>query len=287
MKKIAVLADSGCQFPIGSLEAEGIYIVPLTITMGEQSYLDLEEISAEEVFRRMERTNEMVLTSQPSTGSIQGTVRRIKDAGYEHIIGLPIATGLSSTLNGMKLACDMVGIPITLIDTKATACIQRYLIRVAKKLIDDGKSVAEIESILTLLVEDSGTLIMVPNLDHLKKGGRITPAVAILGNLLKIVPVMKLNYKLGGKIDTLGKVRTTRKACKILADRVVERGANAKDYTFAIEDVLVPEEAQRVRDYLEEQLGPCQVTMRELPSVVGAHMGIGGVGIQFIKNLAE
>ncbi|WRK52041.1 DegV family protein [Coprobacillaceae bacterium CR2/5/TPMF4] len=132
MKKIAVLADSGCQFPIGSLEAEGIYIVPLTITMGEQSYLDLEEISAEEVFRRMERTNEMVLTSQPSTGSIQGTVRRIKDAGYDHIIGLPIATGLSSTLNGMKLACDMVGIPITLIDTKATACIQRYLIRVAK-----------------------------------------------------------------------------------------------------------------------------------------------------------
>ena len=109
----------------------------------------------------------------------------------------------------------------------------------------------------------------------------------MLGNMLKLVPVMELNSELGGKIDTLGKVRTTRKACKMLADRAVERGANAKDYTFAIEDVLVPEEAQRVRDYLEEQLGPCQVTMRELPSVVGAHMGIGGVGIQFIKNLAE
>lgn len=166
MKKIAVLADSGCQFPIGSLEDQGIYIVPLTVTMGEQTYLDLQEISAEEVFRRMERTGEMVLTSQPSTGSIQGAVHKIKEAGYDHIIALPIATGLSSTLNGMKLACDMVKIPVTLIDTKATASNQRYLIRVAKKLIDEGKSVEEIEKILTSLVEDSGTLIMVPNLDH-------------------------------------------------------------------------------------------------------------------------
>ena len=145
----------------------------------------------------------------------------------------------------------------------------------------------EIKEKLEDMVKHSGTIIFTPNLNHLKKGGRITPAVAMLGNMLKLVPVMELNSELGGKIDTLGKVRTTRKACKMLADRVVERGANAKDYTFAIEDVLAPEEAQRVRDYLEEQLGPCQVTMRELPSVVGAHMGIGGVGIQFIKNLAE
>lgn len=106
------------------------------------------------------------------------------------------------------------------------------------------------------MVKHSGTIIFTPNLNHLKKGGRITPAVAMLGNMLKLVPVMELNSELGGKIDTLGKVRTTRKACKMLADRVVERGANAKDYTFAIEDVLAPEEAQRVRDYLEEQLGP-------------------------------
>ncbi|MEI3328029.1 MAG: DegV family protein [Thomasclavelia sp.] len=125
---------------------------------------------------------------------IQAAVHKIKETGYDHIIALSIATGLSSTLNGMKLACDMVGMPVTLIDTKGTASNHRYLIRVAKKLIDD-KSINDIESILTAMIEQSGTLIMAPNLDHLKKGGRITPAVAMLGNLLKIVPVMKLNYE--------------------------------------------------------------------------------------------
>lgn len=284
MKKIAVLADSGCQFKIGSLEDQGIYIVPLTITMGDKTYLDLEEISALEVFKRMEKTGEIVKTSQPSTGSIQAAVHKIKDAGYEHIIALPIATGLSSTLNGMKLACDMVGIPVTLIDTKSTASNQRYLIRVAKKLIDDGKDVDEIERILTAMVEQSGTLIMAPNLDHLKKGGRITPAVAMLGNLLKIVPVMKLNYALGGKIDTLDKVRTVKKAnIKIIEHMVNICGVN-KDYIIAIEHVLVDELAESMKQNLIDQIGECDITVRELPAVVGAHMGVGGVGYQYIKK---
>ena len=285
MNKIAVLADSGCQLPIGTLEDQGIYIVPLTITMNNKTYLDFEEITALEVFERMNETGEIVKTSQPSTGSIQAAVHKIKAAGYEHIIALSIATGLSSTLNGMKLACDMVGMPVTLIDTKGTASNHRYLIRVAKTLIDEGKDISEIESILTSMVEESGTLIMAPNLDHLKKGGRITPAVAMLGNLLKIVPVMKLNYDLGGKIDTLDKVRTVKKANLKIIDYIVDVcGINNQDYIIAIEHVLVDELAQSMKQILIERIGKCQVIVRELPAVVGAHMGVGGVGYQFIKK---
>ena len=285
MNKIAVLADSGCQLPIGTLEDQGIYIVPLTITMNNKTYLDFEEITALEVFERMNETGEIVKTSQPSTGSIQAAVHKIKAAGYEHIIALSIATGLYSTLNGMKLACDMVGMPVTLIDTKGTASNHRYLIRVAKTLIDEGKDISEIESILTSMVEESGTLIMAPNLDHLKKGGRITPAVAMLGNLLKIVPVMKLNYDLGGKIDTLDKVRTVKKANLKIIDYMVDVcGINNQDYIIAIEHVLVDELAQSMKQILIERIGKCQVIVRELPAVVGAHMGVGGVGYQFIKK---
>ena len=285
MKKIAVLADSGCQLSIGSLEDQDIYIVPLTITMENETYLDLKEISALEVFKRMEKTGEIVKTSQPSTGSIQEAVYKIKAAGYEHIIALSIATGLSSTLSGMKLACDMVGIPVTLIDTKGTASNHRYLVRVAKKLIDEGKDIDEIENILTDMVEQSGTLIMAPNLDHLKKGGRITPAVAMLGNLLKIVPVMKLNYDLGGKIDTLDKVRTVKKANLKIIDHMVDVcGVNNKDYIIAIEHVLVDELVESMKQTLIDRIGKCEIIVRELPAVVGAHMGVGGVGYQYIKK---
>lgn len=288
MGKYAVLVDSGCQIPIGSLEQEGIYVVPLTITIGDKAYLDQIDITSEEVFRRMKEEDILAKTSQPSTGVIQAAVEKIKMAGYTHVIALPIATGLSSTLDGMKLACDMVDMPVTLIDTKGTASNQRHLAMVAGKLIKEGKELDEIQKILESLIEDSATIIMAPNLDHLKKGGRITPAVALLGSMLKIVPVMKLNYKLGGKIDTLDKVRTIKKANLRIIDHMVnECHINNKDYMIAIEHVLVDELANEMKQALIDRIGPCDITVRELPSVVGAHMGIGGVGYQYIRKYEE
>ena len=282
MKKIAVLADSGCQIEITG-DHPGIYIVPLCITMKQKTYLDQLEVTSIDVFKTMEKENLIVQTSQPSTGEMLKAVEKIKEDGYEEIIGIPIATGLSSTLNGMKVACDMVGLPITLVDSKGTARNQRELVYKARELVEAGKDVDYIKGVLEDMVEHSGTVIMVPNLDHLKKGGRITPAVALLAGMLKIVPVMELNYKLGGKIDTLTKVRTVKKAAKSLIDRAIEKGADASTYAFAIEHVLCEKEANDLKDYLISQIGECDVVVRELPAVVGAHMGVGGIGVQYIK----
>lgn len=282
MKKIAVLADSGCQIEITG-DHPGIYIAPLCITMKQKTYLDQLEVTSIDVFKTMEKENLIVQTSQPSTGEMLKAVEKIKEDGYEEIIGIPIATGLSSTLNGMKVACDMVGLPITLVDSKGTARNQRELVYKARELVEAGKDVDYIKDVLEDMVEHSGTVIMVPNLDHLKKGGRITPAVALLAGMLKIVPVMELNYELGGKIDTLTKVRTVKKAAKSLIDRAIEKGADASTYAFAIEHVLCEKEANDLKDYLISQIGECDVVVRELPAVVGAHMGVGGIGVQYIK----
>lgn len=283
--KIAILADSGCQIPVGGRESEGIFIVPLTVTIKEQTYQEGLDINSETVFNRMNDENVMISTSQPATGVIQEAIQRIKASGYDHIIGLPIATGLSSTLSGMKVAANMEEIDITLIDTKGTANNHRYLVEIAKKLIDENKNINEIKTALEDLIENSATVIMVPNLEHLKKGGRITPAVAMLAGLLKIVPIMKLNYQLGGKIDSLDKVRTTKKAnLKIIDHLVDDCHVNNTDYIFAIEHVLVPDLANQMKQELINRIGECEVKVTHLPSVVGAHMGVGGIGYQYIKK---
>lgn len=284
MNKIAILSDSGCQIELGQYEEQGIFIVPLCITMKNKTYLDQKDISSVEVFETMERENIMVMTSQPPTGEMVTILQRIKDAGYDEVIGLPIATGLSSTLNGMKVAADMVDIPITLVDTKGTAGNHKYLTFTASKLVKEGKTVNEIQAILTEMVEHSGTIIMAPNLEHLKKGGRITPAVALLAVMLKIVPVMELNYDLGGKIDTLAKVRTLSKARATLVNRMIELGVNDKDYKVTIEHVLCEESALEVKQMVLDKIGNIEIELRELPSVVGAHMGVGGIGVQYIKK---
>lgn len=286
MKKVAILSDSGCQIELEKYEDQGIFIVPLCITMNDKTYLDQKEITSIEVFEKMEKENLTVKTSQPSTGVLVETIQKIKDLGYDEIIGLPIATGLSSTLNGMKVAADMVDIPITLVDTKGTAGNHKYLTFIAAKLLSAGKSPEDVVTILRKMVEDSGTIIMAPNLDHLKKGGRITPAVALLAGMLKIVPVMELNYDLGGKIDTLAKVRTATKARLTLVDRMIEKGVNFKDYKITIEHVLCEESALMLKELVLEKIGNIEMELRELPAVVGAHMGVGGIGIQYIRKYA-
>lgn len=282
MKKVAILADSGCQIEIKE-KHEGIYIAPLCITMKGKTYLDQEEITSLEVFQEMKKEDQIVQTSQPSTGEMIKALEQIKADGYDEVLGISIATGLSSTLNGMKVAADMVGLPITLVDSHATARIHKVLVETAKKWIDADMTLSHIKEKLDQMVLESRTIIMAPNLDHLKKGGRITPAVALLGGMLKIVPVMELNHNLGGRIDSLAKVRTVKKAVKTLADRMIDLGVNAKEYKFAIEHVLADEEAMNLKNYLEERIGECDIVVRELPAVVGAHMGIGGIGVQFIK----
>lgn len=286
MSKIAVLSDSGCQIELEKYEDQGIFIVPLCITIENKTYLDQKDITSIEIFERMKKDDITVKTSQPSTGVMVEIIQKIKDLGYDEILGLPIATGLSSTLNGMKVAADMVDIPITLVDTKGTAGNHKYLTFIAAQLIKNGKSLSEVADILTKMVEDSGTIIMAPNLDHLKKGGRITPAVALLAGMLKIVPVMELNYEIGGKIDTLAKVRTASKARTTLVNRMIEKGVNYKDYKVTIEHVLCEDSAIALKNLVLEKIGDIDMELRELPAVVGAHMGIGGIGIQYIKKYA-
>lgn len=284
VSKIAILSDSGCQIELEKYENRGIYIVPLCITMNDHTYLDQKDISSTEVFETMVKEDIMVKTSQPSTGEMIKIFEKIKADGYDEVLGLPIATGLSSTLGGMKIAADMVNMPITLVDTKGTAGNHKYLTFVAASLVQEGKTSQEIQHIMEAMVEDSGTIILAPNLNHLKKGGRITPAVAMLAGMLKIVPVMELNYELGGRIDSLAKVRTLSKARLTLVNRMIELGVNAKDYKVTIEHVLCEESALEVKQMILEKIGEVELELRELPAVVGAHMGVGGLGVQYIKK---
>lgn len=283
MDKIAILVDSGCQIKIGSMEEQGIFVVPLTVTIDNKTYLDELEITQEEVFRILDKTDSLIKTSQPPLGETEKTVKRIKELGYDKILALPIATGLSNTLNSFVLACNNVGIPVEYVDTKGTCANQKYLAILAGKLIKE-KAINEVKTILEKLIDRSATVIMVPNLNHLAKSGRITTAVAKLANLFKIVPVMKLNYDLGGRIDNLYTVRTIKKANIKIIDYLIEKlKVNNIDFQITIAHVLAKNMAEEMKQVMIDKIGSCNnIKIIELPTVVGAHMGKGGIGYQVI-----
>ena len=129
---------------------------------------------------------------------------------------------------------------------------------------------------------------MANNLNHLKRGGRITPAVAMLAGMLKIVPVMKLNHELGGKIDILGKVRTIKHASDLIVEDMLKSMVNGKDYIFTVEHVLADDLVVDLVERLKTKIPDIDtLTIDLLPTVVGCHMGVGGIGYQYIKKYKD
>lgn len=281
MEKYAILVDSGSQIELDN--EQNIYVVPLLISIDHRTYKDIVEIKSEDVFEQMERNHPSIKTSQPSTGAIIEVIQKIKEDGFNHIIAITIASGLSSTGEGIELACGMENIPCTLIDTKATAFIQRFIAFKVHAMIQEQRDLTYIQSKCNAFIEHSGTVIMTPNLNHLKHSGRLTSKAALLGSLLKIVPIMFLNKELGGKIDVLDKVRTLKKANSKIFDYMLYDCGVDHNYTIVIQHVGCLDFALEMKALLEQRI-PLNIEVDLLPSVVGGHMGIGGLGYQYIKN---
>ena len=209
--KTAFVTDSGTGESMEVLSREGIYSVPLQISCGEQSYSDSVDITIDEVYERM-REGAMLSTSLPSVGKIEELFEQLKAEGYERIFAVPICSGLSGTVHAMEMVAKQQGLVFDYVDCHVTAVVQGYLIRLAKRLMERGKSVEEVKHACEEVVHTTDTLLLPDDLQHLKRGGRLTPLAATLGGLLKIKPILQINEHTKGKIDVAGKVRTMSKA---------------------------------------------------------------------------
>ena len=209
--KTAFVTDSGCGKSQAELMESGIYSVPLQVSYDHQNFHDQENITIDEVYALM-KEGKQLSTSLPSLGKIEELFTKLKEDGYEQIVAVPICSGLSGTINAMQICADQIGIAFAYIDCHVTAIVQEYLIKLAKHLFEEGKSISEIKVVLQKVVDKTNTLLLPDDLQHLKRGGRLTPIAAALGGLLKIKPILKINQDTHGKIDVVDKVRTMNRA---------------------------------------------------------------------------
>ena len=283
MKKVAIVTDSNAGIRQEEAKELGIFVLPMPFTIDGQTYYEDINLTQEEFFEKQISGAE-IFTSQPVVGNVKELWDQIlKD--YDEIVHIPMSSGLSGSCQTACMLAQEYDNRVFVVDSQRISVTQKYDVIDAKRMADEGKSGQEIYDILTENKLNASIYITVNTLDYLKKGGRITPAVATLAGLLKIIPIMKLNYDLGGKIDSFGKVRTAKKAnLKIIDHMVNDCKVNNKDFVFAIEHVLCEDLALEMKQKLIEQIGECEILVRELPAVVGAHMGIGGIGYQYIKK---
>lgn len=283
--KTAFVTDSGTGKSAAQLKEDGIYSVPLQVSYDKKNFQDLEELGIDEIYELM-REGKMLSTSLPSLGKIEELFTSLKEEGYERIFAVPICTGLSGTINAMVMSAESVGIAFEYVDCHVTAIVQDYMIKLAKQLYENGKDMEEIKEVLGRIVDTTNTILLPNDLQHLKRGGRLTPLAATLGGLLKIKPILKINKETSGKIDVLDKVRTMHKAMDKVIDIMKSEGV---DDTYLItvahaDDAL---EAEVYMNKIKEAFPGASTQIIKLVSVVGVHTGRGCQAVQYFKMIKE
>ena len=281
--KLAFVTDSGTGFDMQYWKEKGIYSLPLQITGETETFEENETITQKQVIERM-KNKEIMKTSMPALGKILELFEHLKEEGYDGVFCVPICKGLSGTLDAMESAAMQVGLTFYGFDCYSTAVIQSECILRAKAMYEQGSSPEEILEELEKMAASCDTILLVDDLHHMKRGGRLTPMAAALGGLLKIKPILHDNIETDGRVDVLDKVRTMTKAQNRVIDRMKEIGVT-KDYDFTVAHVAAPEPAKEYAQRISEAFDGVSVRIIDLVSAVGIHTGIGCLAVQVFNPL--
>lgn len=286
MKKIAIVADSNSGYTKEQADAAGIYLVPMPFYIDGKEYFEGINLSQEEFYEFLKQ-DVQVSTSQPSPDSMMSLWDELLKE-YDQLLYFPMSSGLSgSCQTAMMLAQDYEGRVLVVNNQRISVTLKRSIMD-ALELVKMGKSAEEIKEYCEQTKFDSVIYIVVDTLKYLKKGGRITPAAAALGTLLRIKPILQIR---GEKLDSYAKARTMGLAKKMVIDALKKDVAemfdgDVQNLHFDLAYTDNSKVALEMKALLEEEFPGCGAMLIDPLSLsVSCHIGEGALGVTCTKKL--
>lgn len=209
MGNIAIVTDSNSGISQAEGKELGIYVIPMPFLVDGKLYFEDVDMNKEQFYHFLENDADLS-TSQPSPGDVMDLWDKLLKE-YDEIVHIPMSSGLSASCStAMGLARDYDG-KVQVVDNQRISVTMQQAVMDAKYLVAAGKSAAQIKEILEKEALESSIYLMVDTLKYLKKGGRITPAAALLGSALNLKPILQIQ---GDKLDAYKKVRGVKAAKK-------------------------------------------------------------------------
>lgn len=277
--KTAIMVDSGCDISQEFIEQYDIKVLRLKVLYGDRMYSDGLDIDPLEVYRRFPQ--EIPTTSTPNMYEVSELVNEIKSEGYEKIIGITISSGLSGTYNAVAMAFEEEDIETFAFDTKNISIGAGLLAMWAAKKLSEGWTFEAVKHGLNDKINDSKVFFYMDTLDYLRKGGRISPAVAIVGKALNLKPIISCNEK--GTYYTVSKIRGQHKGLEKLMDSLKDYIGDKKAY-LAIMNGDGTRYLDIIRVRIKEMFPQCEVVVdKQITATMAIHTGPGliGVGVLF------
>ena len=285
MAKTAIVTDSNAGIHQDEAKKLGIFILPMPFTIDGKTYFEDINLTQDEFYEKLMNGAE-VFTSQPVVGDITKLWDDILKE-YDELVHIPMSSGLSgSCQTALMLAQEYDG-KVVVVDNQRISVTQKRDVLDAKRLADEGKSAKEIEEILMKNKLNSSIYITVNTLEYLKKGGRITPAAALLGSMLKIKPILTIQ---GEKLDAFTKTRTMSKGKQIMKDAIAkdikERfGDDYHNVHICVAYTYDEAPALELKKELEELYPGENIICDPLSLSVSCHIGPHSLAIAICKKI--
>ena len=289
MSNIAIVTDSNSGITQAEARELGIYVVPMPFYINGELYYEDISLTQEDFYRKL-KEDATISTSMPAPGDVMDLWNTLLE-DYDEVVYIPMSSGLSSScMTAISLAEDedYEG-RVFVVNNQRISVTQRQSALDAKRMAEAGYSAAEIRSKLEETKLDASIYITVDTLKYLKKGGRITPAAAALGTLLRVKPILQIQ---GDKLDSFAKCRTLKQAKATMLEAIrsdlTERfglGDTPEKAVIAGAYTCSPEEADEWRAEVQSHYPDHDIVIQPLSLSVACHIGPGSVAVTVSKAL--
>lgn len=288
--KIAVVTDSNSGITQAQAKEMGITVLPMPFMIDGETYYEDITLTQEQFYQRL-KDNSDISTSQPTPDSIMKLWDELLKE-YDQIVHIPMSAGLSgSCATAMMLAGeDEYEGKVFVVDNHRISVTQYQSVKDAMMLADMGMDGAQIKKRLEETAADSVIFVTVDTLKYLKKGGRITPAAAALGTLLRIKPVLII---LGEKLDSFAKARTMKQAKTLMMNAIQKEldeklhDSECKDCHLAIAHSDNEEAALEFKKEVEERFPDADIYPAPLSLSIACHIGPGSLALTATRKMEE
>ena len=289
-RKIAVVTDSNSGITQAQAKEMGVAVLPMPFMIDGETYYEDITLTREQFYQRL-KDNADIATSQPTPDSILKMWDKLLKE-YDQIIHIPMSSGLSGSCStAMMLAGeDEYEGKVFVVDNRRISVTQYQSVKDAQMLAAMGMDGTQIKKRLEETAADSVIFITVDTLKYLKKGGRITPAAAALGTLLKIKPVLII---LGEKLDSFAKARTMKQAKTMMMNAIQKEldgrlhDSECRNCHLAIAHTDNEEAALEFKKEVEERFPNADVYMAPLSLSIACHIGPGSLAVTATRKMEE
>ncbi len=289
MSKVAIMTDSNSGITQAAAKELGVFVLPMPFMIDGETFYEDISLTQEEFYERL-TAGASISTSQPSPDSVLKMWDAILEE-YDELVHIPMSSGLSGSCQSAAMLSEEYGGRVQVVDNQRISVTQRQSVLDAMTLAEHGKSAAEIKAYLEADKFNSSIYIMLDTLYYLKKGGRITPAAAALGTILKLKPVLQIQ---GEKLDAFAKARTANQGRSIMMNAIKNDIENRfggftgeKQVWLEIAHSANREAAESYREEIRQIFPGYDIRIDPLSLSVACHIGPGSLALACCRKIPE